>query len=498
MKTIDLLLINGVVITMDKGRRVIENGAVAVEKDRIVAVGTTDELQAQYAAAKTLDCKDHIIMPGFVDAHGHGGHGLIRGLMIDTSYWMPASGHFYKNYVTAEYWYYEGKLNALERLRSGITTGVCVMGSQPVNPDPAYAKNNAAAYAEVGVRDIVCTGPSSLPWPQRFSTWKNGERTMREYSFEEIIKNTETVIRDLNHANGDKTRAFVTPFGAIASTDPSNPNPADRLVKLTEHDRLQCKEVRRIARDYDTRIHTDAFGGTVWLAYQDKENALLGPDVHIQHCRACTFDEAMILADTGTHVGATFESGAPVMELLGLGATVACTTDGPKLIGTPDMFAEMRLFRHVYKNGDRFALPAEKMLEMTTIDAAKAVGWDDELGSLEAGKKADIITVNLNTTRMTPRFNIVNLLVMGAEAGDIDNVFVDGEALLENSEVVSVDEKQILIEAQEETERSIERAKPLLERYAHPQKSHWGQLRRYDGEEQRFDIEWSRKDGGYY
>lgn len=117
-----------------------------------------------------------------------------------------------------------------------------------------------------------------------------------------MLESLETVISELNHANDDRTRAYVTPFGVVTSVDPSAPTPADRCVKLTDHDIRQAKEMRRIAEKYSTRIHTDAFGGMIHLAYQDKENALLGPDVHLQHCTGLSFDEAMILAKTDTHV----------------------------------------------------------------------------------------------------------------------------------------------------------------------------------------------------
>lgn len=498
MKDVDMLLTNGIVVTMDKDRRIIENGAIAVNKGRILYVGTTTDAVERYSAAKVVDCEDHVVMPGFVDAHGHAGHGMIRGTVVDTSYWMPVLSHFYKNYTTPDFWYYEGRLNALDRLRSGITTGACVMGCQPINPDPAYAMNNAQAYCEVGVRDIVCTGFPSLPWPHRFSTWKNGEKTMRDYSFEEITRNTETVIKTLNHANNDRTRAFVCPFGILTSTDPSNPNPADRLRSLTEYDLLQAKVVRRIAKEYDTRIHTDAFQGSVWLAYQDKENALLGPDVHLQHCKELSIDEVRILADTGTNVTCMSSSGTPLIEILGFGINAACTTDGPKMIGATDMFSEMRMFRLAYNAKDKFLLPSEKILEMTTIDAAKAVGWDDEIGSLEAGKKADIITVNLMNTRCVPRVNLVNLLVMAVESHDIRDVFVDGQAMIENGVVQSVNEHQVLQDAQVEADRTVKRAGKLLEGFAHPNKMHWGEIKKYDGDDQHFDLDWSRRDGGYY
>ena len=148
---VDLILAGGTLITMDKGRRVIPNGGVAIDKGVVLAVGETAEILSSYRARKNIDCQHHVIMPGFIDAHGHAGHSFFRFVVKDTKYWMPAMTHTYKHYVTDEFWYIEGKVSALERLKAGVTTGVCVMGSQPRCDDPVFAINNAKAYAEVGI-----------------------------------------------------------------------------------------------------------------------------------------------------------------------------------------------------------------------------------------------------------------------------------------------------------------------------------------------------------
>ena len=231
----DTLLIHATVITMDEERRVLENGAVGIENGKIAFVGSSEEGQ-KYGAKEVIDCKDHVVMPGFIDAHGHGGHSAFKSIVEDTSYWMPVMTHTYKNYITDEFWYNEGRLSALERLHAGVTTGVCVLGSQPRCDSPVPAMNNAKAYAEVGVKDIVCTGPCHVPWPHRFSRYVDGKREMREVSYETVLESLETVVSELNHANNDRTRAYVAPFGVVTSVDPSAPTPADRCVKLTEHD----------------------------------------------------------------------------------------------------------------------------------------------------------------------------------------------------------------------------------------------------------------------
>lgn len=497
----DLLLTHATVISMDAERRVIQDGAVGVKDGKIAFVGSSKEVE-NAASAKTVDCADHVILPGFVDAHGHGGHSVFKSVIKDTSYWMPVMTHTYKNYLTDDFWYYEGRLSALERLRSGVTTGVCVLGSQPRCDDPIFALNNAKGYAEIGVRDIVCTGPCSLPWPHRFSRWENGKRVEKEVSFEQLLDSLETVIQELNHKNNDRTRAYVTPFGAVTSIEVSGPTGADRVIAPTEWDLYQAKEMRRIARKYNTRIHTDAFGGMVRLAAMDKENALLGPDVHLQHCTGLSMDEVLLLQKTDTHV--SFAPGmrqvntrTPVVELLELGVTVAVSTDGSMLSSSFDMFSAMKRAQAVHRvaSHDDFYLPSEKVLEMATIDAAKCVGMENEVGSLEVGKKADIITIDLINPRLMPRFNIIDTIVANGSPSDVDMVIVDGEILLQDGKAQRVDERKVLLQAEEEAIETVKLAG--LDKFAWPSVPQWGRTKLYP-DEVRFDLEASRRDGNYY
>lgn len=491
---IDLLLVHGVVITMDQERRILENGAVAIHDGRILEVANTEELLAKYEAKKTIDCNHHCVLPGLIDVHGHGGHSMFKTIAMDNiSFWMPIMTHTYKHFVTDEFWYYEGKLNALERLKAGITTGACVLGSMPRSDDPIFALNHAKAYSEVGIREIVCTGPCNPPWPHSFSRWVDGKRVTREVTYEEVLKGAESVIEALHHAHDDHIRAFITPFVIVTSVNPSAPTPPDQLYGLTDHDRYQAKKIREIARKYNTRIHSDAFGGMIHLAIQDKENALLGPDVHLQHCRGISFDEARILAETGTNVSSAPGFGqvnarTPITELMEMGATVAISTDGTSPAASFDMFQAMRKTQMIHQAAlkDYYYLPAGKLLEMVTIDAARCVGWDDELGSLEVGKKADVITVNMRQPHLTPEYMYVHRLVHQAVASDVDNVIVNGKIVMEDRKVLTVDEFSALDEANEEAKRTIERAG--LQKYMEPTKYFWGHTRAYV-DEKRFDPE---------
>ena len=493
---VDYIFSNGTIITMDNERRVLKNSSVVVDYGKIIYIGSKEEVDKKFKANKVIDCEYKVIMPGFVDAHGHAGHTFFRFVVKDTKHWMPAMTHTYKHYTTDEFWYIEGRVSALERLKNGVTTGVSVLGSQPRCDDPIFAINNAKAYNEVGIRNVVCTGPCHVPWPHNFSRYENGKRVMKSVSFEETLKSLEEVIKALHGKNNEKTFVSVTPFGIITSINPSGATPKEELTALTDHDIIQAKAILKMADKYNVRIHSDCFGGMLHLAKQDLENAVLGPHVHVQHCTNLDDEEIDILVKTGTHATMAPYSGAPVHKMLDKGISIAATTDGANTGDGFDMFKCMREFQRASRRmaKDNSLLPEERMLELVTIDAAKVLGLDDKIGSLEINKKADIITIDLLNPRLMPNFNVVHSIVLSAEGQDISNVMVDGELIMENKVVKTVNEIDVLLEAQEEAIRTIDRAN--LKNFAYLDEYNWGKNRKPDKE--LFDIEWQRRDGGHY
>lgn len=479
---IDLLLFNGVVVTMGPDRAILEDGAVAIDGQRIVAVGPTDEIAAAYQARRTINCRGKAVIPGLIDAHGHGGHSLVKTLGSDSpSVWMRIITPTYFHFTTPEFWYVDGLVSALERVRAGVTTGVNVIASMPRSDDPIYGNNHARAYAETGIRGIVCVGPCAPPWPHAVSSWRNGYREQFEVSFEEALAGAEAVIETWHHGADDRIRAFITPFTIVTSVDPSNPTTPDLATALTEHDRLQARRIREIAARWKTRIHSDAFGGMIRMAAQDPEHAILGPDVHLQHCLGISLEEVRILAETGTHVthapsAGQGEARCPVPELMAAGVNVAVTTDGTSPKTTFDLFQAARRAQLVHQLmlKDSYLLPVGKLLEMITIDAAKALGWDDELGSLEPGKKADVAIINLRQPHLTPNWMIVHRLIHEAVGHDVETVIVDGRVVMEDRRVQTVDEEAILDAANQEATALVERAGLA----AHLTPPGWGQLRR--------------------
>ena len=305
-------------------------------------------------------------------------------------------------------------------------------------------------------------------------------RHERAVSLDEAFAGAEAAIAEWHHGANDRIRVFITPFTIVPSLLSSAPTAPDHSVALTAHDREQSRRVREIAARYGTRIHSDAFGGMIRLAAGD-DYGLLGPDVHLQHCFGITPDEVRIIGETDTRIthspGPSQGRGrCPVVELLEAGATVAITTDGTAPRTTFDLLPALRsaqLLQQVHFR-DPFMLPPGKLLEMVTIDAARVLGWEDEIGSLEVGKKADIIAINLRQAHLTPNFMPVHRVVYEASGHDVDTVIVDGRVLMSGRRVLSVDEGEILARAEREAAANIERA-GLRSYLGEPG---WGQPRR--------------------
>jgi cytosine/adenosine deaminase-related metal-dependent hydrolase len=478
MTHVNIILNHATIITMDAERRIIEDGAIAIRNDRITAVDSADELTRQYAAEETLDCGGKTVMPGLIDTHGHAGHALFKTIGADTrSHWMHIATPSYHHYTTDEFWYHESRLAALERLKMGSTCGLNVISSAQRSDDPVFGGNNAKGYAEVGIRGVVAVGPCNPPFPRKFSRWRKGKRIEHEVSFEQMMETTEAVIQEWDHKADGRIRVFVTPFVLGTSSFSSGPSAADVAVELSAHDRRMMRSVRELAAKYKTRIHTEAFGGMIRLAARD-EYALLGPDVHIQHCTGISFQEVQILADTKTNVSTAPGYGqangrCPVPELLGLGANVAISTDGNSPNVSFDLFQAMRKTQMIQQMAlhDPFLLPPGKLLEMVTINAAKALGMDSNIGSLEPGKKADVLILNTWQPHLVPNFMHVHRAVYEAVGHDVETVLVDGRFVMRDRKALLVDENEILENGQREALDLIARAG--LEKHMVPPKTFW-------------------------
>ena len=461
---IDILIKNGILITMNPSREIINNGAIAISGAHIVDVGETEKLMNKYNSQKTIDASRKAVMPGLIDTHGHAGHSLVKnvGTHVNGAGWRTFIDHIYFRSATENFWYADGILSALERLRFGTTYGVSMLGSAPRSDSPIYGKRFIDGIMDVGIRTMTGIGPPRAPWPRIFSDWKNGKRIDKWLTQEECFKVTEELIRSSHNTHNGKANVWVS---ASRFSLPSPYDPMFDKSHLPDAFKL-ANRIREIADKYKTGIHTHAYGGVV-ASLQKHLPHVLGPDLLLAHCTGMYEEELDIMQEKDVKVSHCATSGrmyeydaiVPVVEMIDRGIAVSIGTDGSSS-NSFDMFKDIRavMLHQRMRFADKWVLPPGKALEMATIDGARAIGQEDKLGSLEIGKEADIIAIDLVKPHLAPAVMIPYILANEANGQDVDTVIVQGKILMEEYEIKTVNEKDMIDFAEEEARLAVERA----------------------------------------
>jgi len=471
---VDLLILHGTLLTMNDSGTIIEGGGVAIKGDTIIDVDKSSKLIKKYSTDETINAKRKAIMPGLVDTYGHAGHGLIGGFHNPLHGW-PA-GRLYWQATTEEWWYAEAQLAATERLRFGTTTGASIIGSTPARTDsPIFGIRNAEAYAKVGIRAVLGVGPPDLFIPHIASPWsggflEEGKWIQKEFTYDDALSNAVKIIKKWHNGANGRIRIALAPaylFGRHTARGRfGHKYTPENIPVMLE----KAEEIRKLADQYNTQIHTHIFGGSIDFALKhfgrDRVENLLGTDVVIAHGNGLTQSEIKIVGTTRTNVATAPSTGenvwygyAPILELLEAGANVTISTDGSAPRFSFDLFKDIsRAMWHQWiKYNSMEVLPGGKALRMVTIDAAKALGIDKQVGSLEKGKKADIILIDLDQPHLTPETYLPHLLTYYVNGNDVDTVLVDGKILMKNKTITSVNKDEVLELARTEAEKAFER-----------------------------------------
>ncbi len=458
----DLLIKNGTVITVDGNHTVHQKGYVGVKGDVIAAIGPMSELGEDVQAGRVIDACGLAVMPGLIDGHGHGGHCLIKTLGEQFEPWdMMAQDIYFRNTDEA-FWQAEGALAAAERVKFGITTGVSMLGS---TPRPDHIPNLEAHFEgslKTGIRQMSGFGMCDGPWPQKTRVFKNGVGTMRDLTPEQAVENTERAVKTLNGRH--KRQLCIVAPGNIS------PAKGDSV----EFAAWKNREMARIAKENGVAFHTHVNAGGIQFAY-DYTPELLTKTTSLTHATGISEREIEIIAETGATIfhgpttRANIKKRCPVYEILRAGGNVVIVTDGTAPDRSYDIWRDMKVFQVIHRINEHEPLlaPPGRVLEMCTIRAARAMGIDGITGSLETGKRADIIIVNTKQPHLAP-FGImpVQRLVYQAQGQDVDTVIVDGEIIMEGRKLLCCDEAKILSDAERELGRLFERLGPeLVERY---------------------------------
>jgi 5-methylthioadenosine/S-adenosylhomocysteine deaminase len=471
----DLLVLGGAVVTVDASDRVIEDGAIAIAKGRIVAIGARGEIEAAYQAPEILRADDCAVLPGLVDAYAHAGHGMIRGIFDPETGW-PAFPLYWRH-TTPQWWRAEARLSALERLMAGVTTGMSVIGATPARADDTvFSDVNAEAYLEAGLSLVLGVGPPDPVFPHLPEPFEGGflvddKWERRGFTYQDAIAVTRNVIARWHGAGAGRVRvALAAPylFGRHVEhlrTPHRLPDAGDAPVMLAH-----AREMRALADETGVLIHTHMFRGSVAFArrtFGDAETTrLLGPDVAVAHANGLADDEVAMLGARGCGIASvayTHENlwygVAPIAKLAAAGCPVAVTTDGAAPYTSLDLWREMARARwnQWLVGGDQRVLAPEQLLRMVTIDAARVLNVSERVGSLEPGKDADLILVDLSGPHLGPVADLASSLVGYATSADVRTVIAKGEVLLRDRRALRVDRAAIVAEAREQAAKALAR-----------------------------------------
>lgn len=453
VETVDILIESATLLTMDEDRRILTDGAIAIRADRIVAVGKTAELRKKYRGSKTIDASSRLVMPGLVDGHAH----LIeiaRGLIPDnlhTSDWLKYWCYPYLAATTEEDEYWYSKCIMAEMIRSGTT---CF-----VEPGCKFLPNTLKAIEETGMR--ATTG--SWVWDHGGPDGQKCPDYFLKMTLKECLDLTEHNIRSYDGAAGGRIKIFATIEGVGTCSDDLTLGVKELAGKYGTF-ALMHKASSREEAAREVQVTGDRP-----VEHMYKIGAL-GPNVYLNHMTAVELDEVDMLAETDTKVcenppaALKLAKGTTRMgkfvEMMAKGVTVALGCDGVNSADHKDMFRAMFLAATLPKDAhfDPKAITAEQVVEMATLNGYRAIGWENELGVLAAGRKADLILIDLDRPEWVPSYNLVYSLVYSASGDSVDTVIVDGRVLMERRELKTIDLDEVFAHCRELAPRLAARA----------------------------------------
>jgi 5-methylthioadenosine/S-adenosylhomocysteine deaminase len=428
---VDLLVAGGMVVTMDGERRVLEDGTVAVRGDAILAVGPRAEIEGKYDGAQRIDARGKLVLPGLINGHTHVPMTLLRGLKDDvtldvwlTKYIFPAEA---KN-VNEDFVRWGTRLAALEMIRGGTTTFADMYYFED-----AIAEETKAA----GMRGVLGETVIDFPTPDSKTpaqTLAYTENFLRRWKGDALI------------------HAAVAPHSIYTDSEKTLKDAAALARKYGAPILIHVAEIRKELNDSREK------NGTTPVQYLERIG-LLGPDVVAAHCVWVDEADRKILAER--QVGCVHNpasnmmlaSGvAPVIEERAAGVHVGLGTDGPAGSNNDlDLMEEMDLAAKLQKvtKMDPQALGAKAAVEMATIEGAHALHMEKEIGSLEAGKKADLILIGLDAPNAVPMYEVYAQIVYALKASDVETVVIGGRVVMRDRKVLTVKESEVIAKARE-------------------------------------------------
>jgi 5-methylthioadenosine/S-adenosylhomocysteine deaminase len=453
---VDLLIDRAIVLPVTGERDVIWDGAIAVKGDRIEAVGPSDELRRRYGAKRTIDAHEQLAMPGLVNTHMHLFGSFARGLVNDLSFtpWIQKKFFVTSKGLNPDNYYLGTQFASLEMLKSG-TTCFLDCGTYQGLEEPAVRGVETAGIRAVLARAMADVEDALAQYLSR-----------SDHVTKENLEASEAFIEQFNGAAGGRVNAWACPIQVTSCSDElclGAMELAERYgVGFATHSNVDREDIANHDRLFHTRplerfhalgILNRRFLGTHMAWLSDREADLLDEcDATAVHCPSASM-----------HGGYGAFSHGKFPELIERGVTVGLGTDGPAASCFLDMFREINLAATGHKEArlDCTLISPYQALELATRGSAYGMLLEDEIGSLEPGKKADVVLLDLMRSEMIPwhEDNLLENLAYSAHGGLVHTVLVDGKVVVQGGEVKTMDEERILREMQAEARTFVSLAR---------------------------------------
>jgi len=429
------LILDGATIVTCK-KRIIRDGAVVVEGQEIVAVGKSSDIRRKYGRGyEKIYAKGKVVIPGLINTHQHAAMSLLRGYADDLPLqeWLEKWIWPIEKHMAPHDIYVGAQLTAAESIMSGTTT---------VNTMYHYTagENEAKAFADAGLRAAV--GHVCFSWRKKEDkkalldlarNWHNKADGLIRASVDphapytvdsEYMKELKQIRTELNKKYGSEEAPIIGHIHVAETSD----------------------EKIKVRKAFNTRVK----GGL--MEYLDSLGTL---DKHViaAHCVAVTNKDLAVMkrrdvkSSHNPISNLKLASGiSPVPKMVKEGITVSLGTDSPCSNNTADMFEVMKTAAILHKGTNRnpTLMPAERVLEMATIEGAKALSWENEIGSIEIGKKADLAVISLAEPHLCPLYSATSHLVYAAKGSDVETVIINGKIVMENRKLTTLNVRKVM------------------------------------------------------
>lgn len=428
----NLLIKNVTLVPMDGKNEAVENTNIYIEKDKIIYIG---ELRQDIKVDRIIDGKNKVAMPGLINAHTHIGMSLLRNYADDLPLheWLTQKIWPVEAKLTDEDVYWGSLLSMVEMIQFGTTT-FCDMYF--------FMDEVGKGLEEVGMRGVLTRGLIEEAGKEK-----------------EKLNDTRNLYKNWHNKGDERIKVMVAPH-APYTCSPTYLSQIMGLAKeLNTGIHIHLSETKKEVED-----SFKAYGKSPIRHVYDL--GLFNLPTVAAHCVYVDDEDIEILKENNVspvnNPGSNLKlaSGfAPIDKMLKRGINVALGTDGSSSNNNLNMFEEINLAAIVNKavNMDAISVPAIDALKMATINGAKALLWDDEIGSIEVNKKADIILIDMDKPHLYPLHNVISSLAYSVQGSDVDTVIVDGNILMENREIKTLDVERIMFNAEKAAKNLINR-----------------------------------------